>query len=402
MATELIIFCDGGLGNRMNALFSGVALARILGAKFRVGWPVNSWCGARFEDVFSAPCEIDDRLLSEHCLDAPRYRCFTHDALSASALGAQFLSAYGFSSVDEFAQQLASDGGLIFFYPALIPDWIPREYVLSAIKSLPIRDALRTQALAFLFNDLALRPFYGIHLRRTDLNTGYSDDEVDRLTRQYSSDTFFLCSDDPRAEKRGACNPNICIRRKSSYVERKSPGFGWQAPTKDGDGRVYYSNIYRSSESIREAVVDMLVLGHGEVLNVGGSTFRRMAQMLVQAVPVVRVPRLVPIDYASLGDYSKLVAANSDPSTLARNFAKKLEAENRSDDAIKILKQAVSSEGSSDAIGVMAEIGKLYFGLNELVEAKLWYQAALHLDPGNTVLRGNLEVVDGGLDRASR
>jgi len=46
LADDLLIYCDGGLGNRLNALLSGLALARHFGLEHTVHWPVNANCGA--------------------------------------------------------------------------------------------------------------------------------------------------------------------------------------------------------------------------------------------------------------------------------------------------------------------------------------------------------------------
>ena len=49
---QLLIYCDGGFGNRFNALVSGLVLARTLGLAPQVVWPVNNWCGAALGDLF--------------------------------------------------------------------------------------------------------------------------------------------------------------------------------------------------------------------------------------------------------------------------------------------------------------------------------------------------------------
>ena len=52
-ARRLLAYCDGGLGNRLNALVTGILLARMAGFDLEVVWPVNNWCGARFCDLIS-------------------------------------------------------------------------------------------------------------------------------------------------------------------------------------------------------------------------------------------------------------------------------------------------------------------------------------------------------------
>ena len=52
---------------------------------------------------------------------------------------------------------------------------------------------------SFISNTL-VRPFHGLHLRRTDLRVGLSDAEVLALVQRHPKEVFFVCSDDPQAE----------------------------------------------------------------------------------------------------------------------------------------------------------------------------------------------------------
>jgi len=393
VTTELLIFCDGGLGNRLNALYSGLALAAELNSKFRIGWPVNTWCGARFDEIFSAEWEIDSRLLSTYRDQSHGYQCFTHDALSASTLGEEFVSAYQFSSIESFCEKTREDGRPIFFYPALIPKWIPLESLLKAIRRTRIDDGIRSKARSFLLQDLGSKPFYGIHLRRTDLKVGYSDEEVDGLTCRYSKSSFFVCSDDERTEARAACNPNVRIRKKSHYVQKQDLSTNWQATMPDSDGRLYPSNVYRGSDSVKEALVDMLILGHGRVMNVGGSTFKNMAQLLARAAPVVDMVKPDPIDYWATADCIQHLNHSLEKINLVRSLVAKMEDDGRLKDAISILKSLATDSTDISAVIVFAEIGRLYFKLGRIADSRAWYLAALCLDPLNDVIRNNIALI---------
>lgn len=47
-------FCDGGLGNRINSIITADLVARTFGVELEIVWPVNSWCGAAFEEIFDS------------------------------------------------------------------------------------------------------------------------------------------------------------------------------------------------------------------------------------------------------------------------------------------------------------------------------------------------------------
>ena len=55
------VLCDGGLCNRLNALMFALILKRKFGGSWRISWPVNNWCGAPFESLFTSELPHDDR-----------------------------------------------------------------------------------------------------------------------------------------------------------------------------------------------------------------------------------------------------------------------------------------------------------------------------------------------------
>ena len=103
---------------------------------------------------------------------------------------------------------------------------------------------MRESATHFIRDTIA-GPFYGLHLRRTDLKTGYSDAEVALLTAGHPDAKFFVCSDDPLAERICAAHSNVFMREKHTHVAMKNPGGAWNDATLDDDQRLYYGNIER-------------------------------------------------------------------------------------------------------------------------------------------------------------
>ena len=63
--SHINVFCDGGIGNRINSLISGIAIANHFNIKITVYWPTNSWCAAAFEDIFSNDLNIKNEKLTE-------------------------------------------------------------------------------------------------------------------------------------------------------------------------------------------------------------------------------------------------------------------------------------------------------------------------------------------------
>jgi hypothetical protein len=394
VTTEILIFCDGGLGNRMNALFSGVAIAKTLDLPFSVGWPENTWCRASFTDVFHYDAHVRNDLLSSYKARADEYFCFTHDKISADSFGAEFRSINGFRSIDEFSETIRKAGKPIFYYPALVPQWLEDKAVDEAAVLINIREDLKAKARQFIFNELAWHPYYGIHLRRTDLNTGYSDSEVDEIVGLHETSLFFVCSDSERAELRAACNPNVRIRRKTHHVSRQDSGKTWQDLAPDSDGRLYFSNIDRGREAVLEAVIDMLILGAGYVIEAGGSTFRKMAERLARCQPLLELGMPPKLTYPAVSDCVAAVRRVENRSELALKMAQSFEQAKRLRAAVSILKAALMGCAVPARILIMSEIGRLETALNNYPDAQAWYGAALQLDPKNEVIISNLSYIE--------
>ncbi len=394
MTTEILIFCDGGLGNRMNALFSGVAIAKTLDLPCSIGWPENTWCRASFTDVFHYDAHVRNDLLSSYKARANEYLCFTHDKISADSFGAEFRSINSFRSMDEFSETIRKAGKPIFYYPALVPQWLEDKAVDEAAVMVNIREDLKAKARQFIFNELAWRPYYGIHLRRTDLNTGYSDSEVDEIVGLHETSLFFVCSDSERAELRAACNPNVRIRRKTQHVSRQDSGKAWQDLAPDSDGRLYFSNIDRGREAVLEAVIDMLILGAGNVLEAGGSTFRKMAERLNRCQTVGDIEKPQDLKYLAAADCLAQVKIAQNKAEVAHGIAKRLEAEQRLNVAVEVLKAVVTEAPPEIQMYTMAELGRLNAKIHNFADARGWYGAALQLEPQNEILRSNVKYLE--------
>ena len=131
------IFCDGGLGNRFNALTSGLAAAKLLGLKPNVIWPTNNWCRASFDSLFDSTLNATDNSLSTLKGQIDNMLPLLHDEYASQALGIAFASAYAYDSIHTLQAAAESHDNDLFYYPALIPAWLPAEALHQAIVALP-------------------------------------------------------------------------------------------------------------------------------------------------------------------------------------------------------------------------------------------------------------------------
>jgi hypothetical protein len=308
MRANLLIFCDGGLGNRINALASGLAVARYFGLTYCVHWPTNNWCAAPFHRIFANRLNVSSESISQLKGKLEDAVMLLHDEIASNTLGVKFESAYRFESLQDFGDLALQKSKTIFYYPAVIPNWIPEDLVNQELKFLKFDFHIVKEVKKFIFQTLS-GPFYGLHLRRTDLNVGLIDLEVFNLAQSHPKATFFVCSDEPAAERLAAGHPNVFHRAKKYQIERKTASADWLAPTHDDDGRLYYGNIQRNEESVVEGAIDMLILAHSTIVGSSGSTFQKIAILLGRISPLMEILRPAEMFYLSKQDIDRNVMA---------------------------------------------------------------------------------------------
>lgn len=406
------IYCDGGFANRYNTLVSGLAAARELSLNPLVSWPCNNWCQASFEDVIDYQVEVDRRSISQLKGDIDTLTPLLQDELGARTLGVEFNSAYAYKSLDDVrAQALAHSQGL-FYYPALVPSWIPPLAVSAAVKSVRISSSIVEIARRFI-NEQIGQPYYGIHLRRTDLRAGLSDDEVRWLVGQHSGSVFYVCSDDSLAERLAAAHGNVRIRTKSAYATKRVAGASWNQLTLDDDGRPYHCNIERDNASVIEAVVDLLILAHSAIVGYSGSTFQAVARMIGREAPVVAISQPEAIDVLALDDLHRQLMLAQLKTTDVLAAAAKLQQQGRSEDAIRWLQRTLNNFSGMQAFPILFNLAVALMDSGRHGEAEVFALHAADIKPDyadawilaarSCEKAGRLEdakaILDAGLER---
>jgi hypothetical protein len=380
--TALEVFCDGGFGNRYNALVSGFALARYFGLQLVVHWPRNNWCQAEFASIFFTPVTVSEQTLSELSGTLHDATCLLHDSLGADTLRVNFQSAYAFNSMDSFEETVIVGTKRIFFYPALIPNWIPPDLIKGSVIALEFNSVLVQAAKAFIEQNIT-HPYYGIHLRRTDLNVGLADNEVQMLAKSNPNAHFFVCSDDPVAEALAAFNPNVHRRDKSSNIEKKNLTDGWTAPTLDDDGRKYFSNIQRGAAAVLEGVIDILILGQSQIVGFSGSTFQNVARLLGQHAPITHLGMPPEIRFPALQDTLRWVKGCQLSLLQVCEFAEEMVAVGRLQDAFELLSAALEVYSGADQFVILHNMSSYLIGAGRTRQAAIYAKAALEIIPNS-------------------
>jgi hypothetical protein len=338
---QIAIFCDGGFGNRLNTLISGLAIARHFNIAAKVYWPRNNWCQAGFSEIFSDKLVVSEESLSDLAGSLTQFLPLLHDQKGADVVQVAFHSAYAYASIEQFDSEAIATGKDIFYYPALVPQWLPMNLVVSALRECHYLPHIIEIVKNFVGCTIG-KPFHGLHLRRTDLNVGYSDSEVQAIVRQHPDEAFFVCSDDPVAEALAAVHPNVFRRDKSAYVGKRTAEGDWMALTPDDDGRLYHSNVNRGAESVIDAVIDMLILAHGAIVGFSGSTFQNMARLYGAHYPVVALEKpLQEIVFPALGSLKRQIETGGLAMGECVSQSLALHGQGRKADAMQLEKAAI-------------------------------------------------------------
>ncbi len=274
---SIFIYCDGGFGNRYNAMLSGLVIAEAAGLEPVIVWPVNNWCGASYEDIFEIPRVVQNRELISFVAEKDhQHHLMVEDHLRMNVPNLSPIDCKDFSSLLDSVRGTDKD---VFYYVALIPDCVDRSLIKKHVLANPFRSAIRERANTFL-RENNLSEFFGIHIRKTDFDAGEANEQnLFELVGQRSDYMFFVCSDSKDVERRFASLPNVRAYEKQAHVEKLING-EWTSHTVDCSGRIYAGNVNRSGLSVIEAIVDLLILSKSRVVRTSNSTFLEAALML--------------------------------------------------------------------------------------------------------------------------
>ena len=298
---KIYIYCDAGFANRVNALIFGKYIAKKLDLEPVIFWPTNNWFGATYSDIFFSG---DSETINEaiHQIDFVSMNCIgvLHDNIPRKFTGncnTQLIS--DFSTEKSFFSYLTeNDDKNVFLHTVLIPKWIGEEEISGMLRGI----SFKADIVGVVKSFLSLMPqdgFYGLHLRRTDLVSGLTDQEVFSITSAHRSAIFFVCSDSNEAEDLACYQPNCRRYPKNAYVQKRITSEPWDAPTSDDSGRSYNGNVNRSRQASIDAVVDFLILTHSTILGDSGSTFHALARRFGNHAKIYSIPALPLIDARS-------------------------------------------------------------------------------------------------------
>ncbi len=297
MQNNIIVFLDtGGFANRINAILSGLYVANLINYNFIICWPQNTWCQASFHDIFSNTnfTIINDLNTINQLLKNQDNAIVFENNTTKEEL---------FQQIDKNKEQH------IYFKNCLIPSWISKHECAKLFDEiLHVNESITSVVNEFISTKL-VEPYYGIHIRNTDISIGLNYNEVMHITQMYKTRKFFLCSDSSASEDIYSKIDNIIVRKKEEYPEKIihtqdfSVGVVHEADTED---QKITLNINRSKNATIDGVIDFLILVNSTIIGYSGSTYQQLAKDLQHVINYTNTDRLENIDFIESATIQKL------------------------------------------------------------------------------------------------
>ena len=274
------VLCDGGLCNRLNALIFALTLKQRFGDDWKISWPLNNWCGAAFGQLFESALPVDELSIEDYKSRQDDCLLLMHENQIGFRPDRLILNKE-LTSYDQYARYLseARSGGLdLVYFNSLLPPFVTDDDVAKALTLLRVESKVASAASAFVKDHRIDRSTVGLHIRKTDFGSAVDDQAWFEQARS-SSRRFFVCSDDAEVNQRFSSLAHCSVYPKSSFPEKLEANAPWQHWTTDAQGRRFPFNVNRSSASVVDGLVDLLILSCTEIVPTSGSTFLATAKL---------------------------------------------------------------------------------------------------------------------------
>lgn len=270
------IYCDGGLGNRLLSLFSGLYYVKQTERPFIIHWPSNNWCGCNFSDIFDNNYNTTNfnlKFINEQVL--------TTCTLLVHELQVPFkpnkIILNGSLSKEQLIYLFITEENVLYSGNSLHNTLIPDD-ISDVIKTLIINKNIQNKISLYDVSDA-----FGLHIRGTDFPEppDLTIDQIHQVVNDHPLNKYFLCSDQKDIELDfKQKHKNIMVFEKNYYVEKLDKNQGWIGRIVDGIDRVSSFNVNRGKESTIEAFCDMLLLSKTKLIKTSSSSFLKCSHVL--------------------------------------------------------------------------------------------------------------------------
>jgi hypothetical protein len=278
MEKTIINYASGGLGNILLPLCSSKVISKKTGRKLIACWEPTFACMATFKDLIDEDVEVitknDLLLLSDVKIYAPYLSAIHADGdlfknTSLTQLSNKFLTL----PVDHLNLNDVEEN-IIVYHNNIFPTLDTKE-VIEEFRNLKWNSKLTSQ-INELSKELNIdKSVCGVHARATDFNEGIGvyADVINTIIRTNPDARIFLCSDSEEWEVQlcAMFPKNVFIRKKKASVVKNNENLG-----------TWSNNIFRSEDSVMEAVIDIHLLSKTNfTIYNGHSSFAQMIKHLM-------------------------------------------------------------------------------------------------------------------------
>jgi hypothetical protein len=273
----IYIYCDGGFGNRFNNLLNGLFIAKYCNYTPKIIWPVNNWCGATFSEIFHSDLEEFKEFDKETFFSQHDTNNFMHWNPFQSEL-VVYNPMWIHVGITEFMRSQPNKD--VFFFSSQLCPWIDRNLLRPIVCQLDFQQGILDIADSVIKDKCDNKEFFGIHLRCTDHTKIINLDDYLSHVANTPNSQFFICSDNAEVETRFMQYANTFKYDKTSYVEKLVEG-EWNTTIIDSTGANFPYNVNRNSESVVQAMVDLIILSRSTLVETDfTSTFLQTAKLL--------------------------------------------------------------------------------------------------------------------------
>jgi hypothetical protein len=277
---KLIIYCTGGLTNRVFPIASGINLARITGRELYVYWPLDNRCLANFNDLY----DYDLKFVGETFLsgldvsnsefhseyqasvqnDYTMYnRTFLHDKMLGGKLHINNLNIINNESEN-----------ILLVTNNFIKCVTENENRKSLVEMTFKKELLELSNKYIIENGIDKNTI-GAHIRGTDLKQhnplgAYLNQIESRLSSDINQ-IIFVSSDDSEIEStvKDRFGDRVICRMRKKYVEKKNKNNSW------------LNNTNTTVEMMKDSIIDLIILSKTNfIIQSNGSTFTSYADIL--------------------------------------------------------------------------------------------------------------------------
>lgn len=281
---KLFIYCDGGFGNRFNALIVGLALSRHLKYEPIILWPSTNWCRSTFNSLFESDYKIIEEHLKYFGSDVNAYEFIMHGNFLNFPTNVKHPNSLGsFDNLINFCKNTTKEN--IVYNNDSIPKYISPSELSLSIKELPFKKEIIDKVESFIKSNNLDSEFFGVHLRNTDFYEAHKAnfDSLYQTIVENPDKKYFVCSDDKDLETRFSKLDNVFVYQKETYVEKLNDDGDWRSTIVDEYGIQQPFNIERSDSSVIEAMVDLIILSKSNIMKTSDSSFLNTAFLLKSA-----------------------------------------------------------------------------------------------------------------------